>query len=100
MEEVKNEVLEEQVAGTEQTELAGQAVQPTQDGQAEPQEAPMTEEEKKKAKSKFTRNVVLMGAGFVLGYMIGRMIFVEMRFLAYVCGMAMSGIVAALYVRK
>lgn len=91
MEEVKNEMLEEQ---------AEQTLDAAQEGQAEPQAQPMTDEEKKVAKSKFTRNVILMGAGFVLGYMIGRMIFTEMRMLAYVCGMAVSGVVAAIYVRK
>lgn len=91
MEEVKKEMLEEQ---------AEQTLEAAQDGQAKPQAEPMTEEEKKAAKSKFTRNVILMGAGFVLGYMIGRMIFTEMRMLAYVCGMVVSGVVAAIYIRK
>jgi len=64
------------------------------------EEAPLTEEEGKTVKSNFKRNVLLMAAGFVLGYLIGRMIFVELRMLAYVCGMAMAGIVCALYFKK
>ncbi len=81
MEEVKKEMLEEQAAET-------------------PQDAPLTEEERKAAKSNFKRNVLIMAAGFVLGYLIGRMIFTQVRVLAYVTGMAMSGIVCALYIKK
>ena len=84
MEEVKKEMLEEQVV--EEVKAA--------------EEASLTEEERKTVKSNFKRNVLLMAAGFVLGYLIGRMIFVELRMLAYVCGMAMAGIVCALYVKK
>ena len=84
MEEVKKEMLEEQVV---------EEVKATE-------EAPLTEEERKTVKSNFKRNALLMAAGFVLGYLIGRMIFVELRMLAYVCGMAMAGIVCALYVKK
>ena len=84
MEEVKKEMLEEQVV--EEVQAA--------------EEAPLTEEERKTVKSNFKRNVLLMAAGFVLGYLIGRMIFVELRMLAYVCGMAMAGIVCALYFKK
>ena len=84
MEEVKKEILEEQVV--EEVKAA--------------EEAPLTEEERKTVKSNFKRNALLMAAGFVLGYLIGRMIFVELRMLAYVCGMAMAGIVCALYVKK
>ena len=84
MEEVKKEMLEEQVV--EEVQAA--------------EEASLTEEERKTVKSNFKRNVLLMAAGFVLGYLIGRMIFVELRMLAYVCGMAMAGIVCALYVKK
>ena len=86
MEEVKKEMLEEQ--SVEEVKAA------------ETQEAPLTEEERKTAKKNFKRNALLMAAGFVLGYMIGRMIFVELRMLAYVCGMAMAGIVCALYIKK
>ena len=86
MEEVKKEMLEEQSV---------EEVKAT-----ETQEAPLTEEERKTAKKNFKRNALLMAAGFVLGYLIGRMIFVELRMLAYVCGMAMAGIVCALYVKK
>ena len=84
MEEVKKEMLEEQVV--EEVKAA--------------EEASLTEEERKTVKSNFKRNVLLMAAGFVLGYLIGRMIFVELRMLAYVCGMAMAGIVCALYFKK
>lgn len=84
MEEVKKEMLEEQVV--EEVQAA--------------EEASLTEEERKTVKSNFKRNVLLMAAGFVLGYLIGRMIFVELRMLAYVCGMAMAGIVCALYFKK
>ena len=84
MEEVKKEMLEEQVV--EEVKAA--------------EEASLTEEERKTVKSNFKRNALLMAAGFVLGYLIGRMIFVELRMLAYVCGMAMAGIVCALYVKK
>ena len=86
MEEVKKEMLEEQ--SVEEVKAA------------ETQEAPLTEEERKTAKKNFKRNALLMAAGFVLGYLIGRMIFVELRMLAYVCGMAMAGIVCALYIKK
>jgi len=86
MEEVKKEMLEEQSV---------EEVKAT-----ETKEAPLTEEERKTAKKNFKRNALLMAAGFVLGYLIGRMIFVELRMLAYVCGMAMAGIVCALYVKK
>ena len=86
MEEVKKEMQEEQVVEEVQA--------------AETQAAPLTEEERKTVKINFKRNVLLMAAGFVLGYLIGRMIFVELRMLAYVCGMAMAGIVCALYVKK
>ena len=86
MEEVKKEMLEEQ--SVEEVKAA------------ETQEAPLTEEERKTAKKNFKRNALLMAAGFVLGYLIGRMIFVELRMLAYVCGMAMAGIVCALYFKK
>lgn len=86
MEEVKKEMLEEQSV---------EEVKAT-----ETQEAPLTEEERKTAKKNFKRNALLMAAGFVLGYIIGRMIFVELRMLAYVCGMAMAGIVCALYIKK
>ena len=92
MEEVKKEMQEEQVV--EEVQVAEEA----QD--AETQAAPLTEEERKTVKSNFKRNVLLMAAGFVLGYLIGRMIFVELRMLAYVCGMAMAGIVCALYIKK
>jgi len=84
MEEVKKEMLEEQVV--EEVKAA--------------EEAPLTEEARKTVKSNFKRNALLMAAGFVLGYLIGRMIFVELRMLAYVCGMAMAGIVCALYIKK
>lgn len=84
MEEVKKEVLEEQAA--------------EQEGQA--QEAPLSESERKAVKSNFVRNAVIMAAGFVLGYMLGRMIFTELRMLAYVCGMVVSGIVASVYIKK
>jgi len=87
MEEVKKEMLEEQ--GMEEVKAPEAA-----------QEAPLTEEERKTAKSNFKRNALLMAAGFVLGYLIGRMIFTELRMLAYVCGMAMAGIVCALYIKK
>lgn len=96
MEEVKKEMLEEQTeqaVEAEQTVEAGQAVEA-------PQAEPMTEEERKAAKRNFKRNALIMAAGFVLGYLIGRMIFVELRMLAYVCGMAMAGIVCALYIKK
>ena len=86
MEEVKKEMLEEQSVEEVKT--------------TETQEAPLTEEERKTAKKNFKRNALLMAAGFVLGYLIGRMIFVELRMLAYVCGMAMAGIVCALYIKK
>ena len=87
MEEVKKEMLEEQAVEEVKAPEAAQ-------------EAPLTEEERKTVKSNFKRNALLMAAGFVLGYLIGRMIFVELRMLAYVCGMAMAGIVCALYVKK
>ena len=87
MEEVKKEMLEEQ---TVEEVKAPEAAQ----------EAPLTEEERKTVKSNFKRNALLMAAGFVLGYLIGRMIFTELRMLAYVCGMAMAGIVCALYIKK
>ena len=87
MEEVKKEMLEEQAVEEVRAPEAAQ-------------EAPLTEEERKTVKSNFKRNALLMAAGFVLGYLIGRMIFVELRMLAYVCGMAMAGIVCALYFKK
>ena len=87
MEEVKKEMLEEQAVEEVKAPEAAQ-------------EAPLTEEERKTVKSNFKRNALLMAAGFVLGYLIGRMIFTELRMLAYVCGMAMAGIVCALYIKK
>ena len=87
MEEVKKEMLEEHVMEEVKAPEAAQ-------------EAPLTEEERKTVKSNFKRNALLMAAGFVLGYLIGRMIFTELRMLAYVCGMAMAGIVCALYIKK
>lgn len=90
MEEVKKEMLEEQVA--EQVKAA--ETPQTQEA------APLTEEERKTVKKNFKRSVLMMAAGFVLGYLIGRMIFVELRMLAYVCGMAMAGIVCALYIKQ
>ena len=87
MEEVKKEMLEEQAVEEVKAPEAAQ-------------EVPLTEEERKTVKSNFKRNALLMAAGFVLGYLIGRMIFVELRMLAYVCGMAMAGIVCALYFKK
>lgn len=90
MEEVKKEMQEEQVV---------EEVQAAEEVKVD-EAAPLTEEERKTVKSNFKRNVLLMAAGFVLGYLIGRMIFVELRMLAYVCGMAMAGIVCALYVKK
>lgn len=88
MEEIKKEMLEEQV------------VEEVKAAEAVAEEKPLTEEERKAVKKNFKSNVLLMAAGFVLGYLIGRMIFVELRMLAYVCGMAMAGIVCALYIKK
>lgn len=84
MEEVKKEMPEVQA------EQAAEAVQA----------APMTGEEKKTAGSNFKRNVLIMASGFVLGYILGRMIFTEVRVLAYVTGMALSGVVSAMYIKK
>ncbi len=86
MEEVKKEMLEEQAVQNAEAEQAA--------------ETPMTEEERKTAKNNFKRNALLMAAGFLLGYLVGRMIFTQVRVLAYVTGMAMSGIVCALYIKK
>ena len=62
--------------------------------------ATLTEEERKTVKKNFKNNVLLMAAGFVLGYLIGRMIFTELRMLAYVTGMVVAGVVCALYIKK
>lgn len=88
MEEVRNELLEEQV------------VEEAKAAEAVVEEKPLTEDERKQVKQNFKSNALLMAAGFVLGYLIGRMIFVELRMLAYVCGMAVAGIVCALYIKK
>ena len=89
MEEVKNVVAEEQ------------AVENLQSGQAEQaQEAPLSAGEVKTAKKNFKRSVLIMACGFVLGYMLGRMIFTELRMLAYVTGMAVSGLACAVYIKK
>lgn len=91
MEEVKKEMLEEKAEQAAAAEQTAEAVQ---------EAAPLTEEERKSAKNNFKRNVLVMASGFVLGYLLGRMIFTELRMLAYVTGMAVSGIVSALYIRK
>ena len=88
MEEVRNEMLEEQ------------AVEEVKAAEAAAEEKPLTDEERKAVKKNFKNNVLLMAAGFVLGYLIGRMIFTELRMLAYVCGMAVAGVVCALYIKK
>lgn len=90
MEEVKNVVAEEQAVA-----------EAVENGQAEQaQEAPLSAGEVKAAKKNFKRSVLIMACGFVLGYMIGRMIFVELRMLAYVTGMAVSGLACAVYIKK
>ncbi len=88
MEEVRNEMLEEQ------------AVEEVKAAEAAAEEKPLTDEERKAVKKNFKNNVLLMAAGFVLGYLIGRMIFTELRMLAYVTGMAVAGVVCALYIKK
>lgn len=93
MEEVKKEMLEEQV-------VEEQAAEEVKTAEAVAEEKPLTEDERKAVKKNFKNNVLLMAAGFVLGYLIGRMIFVELRMLAYVTGMAVAGIVCALYIKK
>lgn len=88
MEEVRSEMLEEQ------------AVEEVKAAETAAEEKLLTEEERKAAKNNFKRNVMLMAMGFVLGYILGRMVFTQLRMLAYVTGMAVAGIVCALYIKK
>ena len=90
MEELKKEIQAEQEVQTEQVKQAGQAEQAQ----------PLTEDERKTVKKNFKQSVVIMALGFVLGYMLGRMVFTEMRVLAYVAGMVVSGLVGAVYIKK
>lgn len=90
MEELKKEMQAEQEVQTEQVKQAGQAEQAQ----------PLTEDERKTVKKNFKQSVVIMALGFVLGYMLGRMVFTEVRVLAYVAGMVVSGLVGAVYINK
>ncbi|MDD6044527.1 MAG: hypothetical protein PUC76_02630 [Clostridia bacterium] len=90
MEELKKEMQAEQEVQTEQVKQAGQAEQAQ----------PLTEDERKTVKKNFKQSVVIMALGFVLGYMLGRMVFTEVRVLAYVAGMVVSGLVGAVYIKK
>ena len=96
MEELKKEIQAEQEVQTEQVKQAGQAEHAEQAEQAQP----LTEDERKTVKKNFKQSVVIMALGFVLGYMLGRMVFTEMRVLAYVAGMVVSGLVGAVYIKK
>ena len=93
MEELKKEIQAEQEVQTEQVKQAGQA-------EHAEQAQPLTEDERKTVKKNFKQSVVIMALGFVLGYMLGRMVFTEMRVLAYVAGMVVSGLVGAVYIKK
>lgn len=90
MEELKKEMQAEQEVQTEQVKQAGQAEQAQ----------PLTDDERKTVKKNFKQSVVIMALGFVLGYMLGRMVFTEVRVLAYVAGMVVSGLVGAVYIKK
>ena len=90
MEELKKEMQAEQEVQTGQVKQAGQAEQAQ----------PLTEDERKTVKKNFKQSVVIMALGFVLGYMLGRMVFTEVRVLAYVAGMVVSGLVGAVYINK
>ena len=90
MEELKKEMQAEQEVQTEQVKQAGQAEQAQ----------PLTDDERKTVKKNFKQSVVIMALGFVLGYMRGRMVFTEVRVLAYVAGMVVSGLVGAVYIKK
>lgn len=90
MEELKKEMQAEQEVQTGQVKQAGQAEQAQ----------PLTEDERKTVKKNFKQSVVIMALGFVLGYMLGRMVFTEVRVLAYVAGMVVSGLVGAVYIKK
>lgn len=93
MEELKKEIQAEQEVQTEQAKQAGQA-------EHAEQAQPLTEDERKTVKKNFKQSVVIMALGFVLGYMLGRMVFTEVRVLAYVAGMVVSGLVGAVYIKK
>ena len=93
MEELKKEIQAEQEVQTEQVKQAGQAKHAEQ-------AQSLTEDERKTVKKNFKQSVVIMALGFVLGYMLGRMVFTEMRVLAYVAGMVVSGLVGAVYIKK
>ena len=93
MEELKKEIQAEQEVQTEQVKQAGQA-------EHAEQARPLTEDERKTVKKNFKQSVVIMALGFVLGYMLGRMVFTEVRVLAYVAGMVVSGLVGAVYIKK